>query len=359
MDGAAQPDDRAGSRQGPPERRPGKRWLPSGAVGVARWCDQPDVPTGRAGRHDRHMTRQRSHRRAPEAARVEVDHPEQTTTRLGLAPDDLGPELAVADVGSLARSIGGLQAQAGNAALGRILGGTGHATGFGMGKGAVTTHATRLTVSRDVEEPGPAGPSDELVPLDAGAPASVTETVGPVSESSYEVSASSLADVAAVIGGRPEAGHVGWVPSLDFHQTDGTIDSVTIDVSIDLQMPSWTPPSTMLPKARAEWARWHAALRAHEQGHIDLVHQVFDGLAARLLGTSVARGQRLFANAKTSLAAKSGGYDGRTGHGTKQGTVMNVAIEQQELDEERRKREEGEKTGKREPAVPTVGDEEE
>jgi hypothetical protein len=115
----------------------------------------------------------------------------------------------------------------------------------------------------------------------------------------------------------------------------------------------------MLPKARAEWTRWYAALRAHEQGHIDLVHQVFDGLAKRMLGTTVRAGQALFDGAKTALGSKSRAYDARTGHGTKQGTVMNVSIEQQELDEERRKREQAEKAKKRESAVPDVGDEEE
>jgi hypothetical protein len=172
------------------------------------------------------------------------------------------------------------------------------------------------------------------------------------------VTASSLADVAAAIGGRSEAGHVGWQPAFDFHQTDGRIDSVTISVPIELQMPSWSPPSAMLPKARAEWDRWYAALRAHEQGHIDLVHQVFDGLAARILGATVRAGQTLFERAKASLAAKSRAYDARTGHGTRQGTVMNVSIEQQEIDEERRKREQAEKARERESAVPEVGDEE-
>jgi hypothetical protein len=227
-----------------------------------------------------------------------------------------------------------------------------------MGQGVITTRAAEVTVARDVDDVDLATPTDEAMPLDAGVASAVTESVGPVAELGYEVVASSLADVAAVVGGRSEAGHVSWAPTLDFHQTAGRIDSVTIDVAIELQMPSWSPPPTMLPKARAEWSRWYAALRAHEQGHIDLVHQLFDGLAARLLGKPVATGQQLFASAKASLATKSKAYDARTGHGTKQGTVMNVAIEQQEVDEEERKRREAEeKARRREGTVPVVGDE--
>jgi hypothetical protein len=236
---------------------------------------------------------------------------------------------------------------------------SGRMVGLGVGRGGLTTRTTDLTISRDIGEVAMAGPADEVAPLDARAQVNATESVGPVSESGYAVEASSLADVAAAIGGRSEAGHVGWGPAFGYHQTDGRIDSVTITVTIDLQMPSWSPPAAMLPKARAEWTRWYAALRAHEQGHIDLVHKVFDGLAARLLGKTVGVGQQLFENAKASLNAQSRAYDTRTGNGTRTGTIMDVSIEQQEIDEERRKREAAEKAKQRESAVPVVGDEEE
>lgn len=306
------------------------------------------------------MTRKLARRRSTvRAAAPDTERLEETAARLGLPPADLTRELAAADEASRVRTMGDLQQGAGNAALGEMLGASGRMAGVGVGRGGLTTHTTELTIAREIGDEEVAGPADEVVPLDTGAQAHATESVGPVSESSYAVEASTLADVAAAIGGRSEAGHVSWVPTLDFHQTDGRIDSVTINVSIDLQMPSWSPPASMLPKARAEWTRWYAALRAHEQGHIDLVHQLFDGLAAKILGKTVRAGQQLFATARTSLAAQSRAYDTRTGHGTRQGTVMNAGIEQQEIDEERRKREAAEKAKQRESAVPDVGGEEE
>ena len=344
--------------QGPGERQPGNHAMPIGAIGAAPGCGHPDVPGLAEVGHDQRMTRQRGHRGAPGVA-SEPEGGDEAAARLGLSPAELTRELATADDASRVRTMGDMQAAAGNAALGGLLAGSGHATGFGMGRGALAAPTTRLTVSRDIDDAELAGTGDEQVPLDTGGTTNATENVGPAVESSYAVVASSLADVVAVIGGRAEAGHVGWSPTLDFHQTDGRIDSVTISVPIDLEMPSWSPPAAMLPRARAEWTRWYAALRAHEQGHIDLVHQLFDGLAGRILGTRVATGQRLFQNAKASLATRSRAYDARTGHGTRQGTILDVAIEQQELDEERRKREAAEKAKGRESAVPDVGDEEE
>jgi predicted secreted Zn-dependent protease len=307
------------------------------------------------------MTRRRARR--PDAARPGLADPgsQDLATHLALSPSALARELDAADSASRTRALDDLQAGAGNAAVGGLLSGHGHATGSGMGRGAspagVRTRTTDLTISRDIGDDDIADVSDLVVPLGAGATTGAIETVGPVTASSYAVDGSSLADVAAFIGGRDEAGHVSWGPTLDFHQTDGVIDSVTIDVSIDLEMPAWSPPSSMLPRARAEWSRWYAALQAHEQGHIDLVHQAFDGLASRILGKQVATGRRLFATARSTLATASRAYDGRTGHGTRQGTIMNVAIEQQEADEARRDRERAEQGRKRQGAVPDVGDE--
>ena len=89
-----------------------------------------------------------------------------------------------------------------------------------------------------------------------------SETIGPPTPSSYAVQATSLADVLAAIGGRDEAGHVGWVGDThvrgEHRDRRSTPRSVNVDISIE--MPSWTPPATMLPKARAEWTRWYAAL---------------------------------------------------------------------------------------------------
>jgi predicted secreted Zn-dependent protease len=121
----------------------------------------------------------------------------------------------------------------------------------------------------------------------------------------------------------------------------GVITTVHITADITLEMPAWTPPTTMLPKAKAEWRRAYAALLAHENGHIKLVHDVFDGLAAKLLGKTSAVGKAMFATAKAKLATDSKAYDKKTANGQNTGTIIDVGIEQQEIDEAAKKKSAG------------------
>jgi hypothetical protein len=204
---------------------------------------------------------------------------------------------------------------------------------------------------------------DEAEPVDAvtdeaeqlaDIPEGATEEVGPSTSSSYGVAAVSLSDIASQLSSRDEAGHCGWKESWTYKTSPtGRINAVKVTVAIDIEMPAWTPPPSMLPKAKAEWERSYAALLAHEQGHERLVHDHFDGLADKILGKTVRQGTALFEGAKGSLSRASRGYDTKTGHGTKAGTIIDTTIEQREIDEkkreedEKRKKAEAEKAGKK------------
>lgn len=193
-------------------------------------------------------------------------------------------------------------------------------------------------VGAQLESDDPAADDAGPEPLDAvpNAPAGATEAIGPERLSTYEVKATTLAGVAEELGGREEAGHVGW--TLQWSSTTNSksvIDSVNVTADITLEMPRWTPPASMLPKARAEWSRAYGALLAHEQGHIKLVHDRMDGLAARLLGLPVRKAATVFDAARQKLAAGSAAYDAATRHGEAAGTVIDVSIEQKEIDEKR------------------------
>ncbi len=271
--------------------------------------------------------------------------------------DELLLELVRADDARSTRTLTDLSRGAGNAALvdllrpgrGRAWGGRRRTTRMTVAHGLADDRSD-VTTQRD-EAPA----TDEVVPLDTAPAPGATETIGPEVATSHPVAATSLADVATALAARPEAGHVAWSADMRFGASAGAIDAVEVSVTIDLEMPDWTPPPTMLPRARAEWHRWYAALLAHEQGHIDLVHAHFDGLAPRIIGRSPREGDRTFRAAKGALGRASTAYDRRTSHGRRQGTIMDVSIEIHELGEERR-REETTTEGSREGAVPDVGD---
>ncbi len=253
-----------------------------------------------------------------------------------------------------------LQAGIGNRALGELM-----ATAAQRVPSMADQLAVRSSVvQRDGDDPvggedGPLEGGGKQLDAKAGAGGGATEAIGPPTTSTYAISASSLDDVSAFVGTRDEAGHVGWVEDMAASGGNGsTLDTVSVTVAISLEMPSWTPPSTMLPKARAEWTRWYAALAAHEQGHITLVHDVHDGLARKLLGKTPRAADTLFDAAKASLTARSKAYDATTAHGLKAGTILDVGIEQQELAEEQKKRDDAAKAKGRDSAIPSVPDDE-
>ncbi len=237
-------------------------------------------------------------------------------------PDQMMSGLLQMDQPTRALAVQRLQAGLGNGAVGALL----------------EASRGRATIQRAGDDPG----DDTAVPLDtssAGGGGGATEVVGPPVISNYSLNAADLADVASIVAGRDEAGHVGWSEDMSASGTPGKgMDTVSVKVDIALQMPSWDPPATMLPKARAEWDRWYAALSAHEQGHIDLVHQVHDGLAAKILGKSKPASDALWAAAQASLKSRSKAYDVTTGHGLKTGTILNTALEAAELAEEQKKK---------------------
>ena len=311
------------------------------------------------------MTRQRIERTGtPAGASMDLDLVDGTSAALDREaardPAHLRSGLERIDPRSREGAMHRLQAGIGNGALGGLMARTSQRPSPGGGQ-----HPIGLAVvQRDGDDPISGGdlPLDngaQQLDAKAGAGGGATEAIGPPSSSTYAVSGSSLDDVSTFISTRDEAGHVGWVEDMAASGSNGsTLDTVSVTVAISLEMPSWTPPSTMLPKARAEWTRWYAALAAHEQGHIKLVHDVHDGLARKLLGKTPRAADTLFDAAKASLTAKSKAYDTTTGHGLKTGTIIDVGIEQQELADEQKKKDDAAKAKTRDSAVPSVPDDE-
>jgi hypothetical protein len=232
--------------------------------------------------------------------------------------------MSMGDLGSRARVLTRLQQGAGNGAAALV------AASIGAQRKAHGA-GTAETVMRD--------PDEETV-------YDVTEEIGPVAPAPRPVEADSLAGFADAISAWDEAGKVQWHPNYSYASTNprGGPPTVTVSltVGITLAMPEWTLPEDMGPRTRAEFTRWLAALRTHEQGHIDRVYEHFEGIAERMSRLPYARADRLYETTKANLKTSSDTYDDDTDHGISQGTTLDLSIEEEERAEAEEEEEEAE-----------------
>lgn len=157
-----------------------------------------------------------------------------------------------------------------------------------------------------------------------------SESIGPVKESSYNVGGKTLEDVLNAINARSqaEAAQVSWtLPKPKLKEAGGKVTEASVTVPITMEMPNWTGASGAGKNVKAEWDRVMAALRKHEDGHVALVHEHFDGLADKMLGLSRKEAEALFDKAGKDLQKASDAYDAKTKHGETQGAVIDLDVE--------------------------------
>jgi predicted secreted Zn-dependent protease len=134
----------------------------------------------------------------------------------------------------------------------------------------------------------------------------------------------SLAVVAETIAGMAEAGKTEWFPRWSYETTGDAVSSVAITVEIRVTLPVWRAYGAASEAEKNEWDRFCRALRAHEQGHVDLVHDTFSDLDGRMVGQTVGDATEAWHDAQTALQSASDAYDDSTDHGRSSGTVMDL-----------------------------------
>jgi hypothetical protein len=119
-----------------------------------------------------------------------------------------------------------------------------------------------------------------------------------------------------------------WGPQLTVHRMcQGRVNNVTVRVPITIQLPRWSGFGQAGPNSQAEWQRMFDALSSHEQGHVDIAHQHFDGdLAESLLGKTRQGATNLFNAAVASAGVESRGYDEATDFGALDGVDLDTTI---------------------------------
>ena len=138
---------------------------------------------------------------------------------------------------------------------------------------------------------------------------------------SYDVDAGSLADAAATVSTLSEAATTEWFPHFTSTTAGGRLVQVDVEVPTRVTMPRWTGYQGASPPDRHEWDRFCAALRAHEQGHLDLVREHLEEVDAQLAGQTPARAAAKWTQVLDALKSASRAFDQRTDHGRDAATL--------------------------------------
>lgn len=113
-----------------------------------------------------------------------------------------------------------------------------------------------------------------------------------------------------------------WRVHWDWMRAAGepcTVAGATVDVAVSVELPRWTPPPEADPALVAEWDAWHARLRYHEQGHVDVVRGFAHDAEARLVDAGCDGVEREGDGLLVRLRAAQIEYDVTTVHGHTQG----------------------------------------
>jgi predicted secreted Zn-dependent protease len=154
----------------------------------------------------------------------------------------------------------------------------------------------------------------------------MTVTIQPTSESTYEVHGSTLAEVGQHIEHMQEAAQTHWHAS--YHVTQwgegNTIVAAQVDVQITVSMPHWAGANARPQAEQDEWNRFLAALRTHEQGHVDLANQYLQHADTLLQGYDEHAAAKQWQDNLTALQQASDAYDAGNDHGRNTGTTITV-----------------------------------
>ena len=143
----------------------------------------------------------------------------------------------------------------------------------------------------------------------------------------YDVEADSLAAAAQVILQMDEPAEAEWFPSYEYTTSLGRLTSAAVTVRMRVTMPHWTGYHSAPLEEQDEWTRFCAALRDHEQSHLELVRRHLTDVDRQLVGNSVTAAERSWEQALARLKSASQAYDGETDHGRRQGTIINFGID--------------------------------
>jgi predicted secreted Zn-dependent protease len=90
----------------------------------------------------------------------------------------------------------------------------------------------------------------------------------------YDVQGADLRGLLASLNARgPHHGRADWKVSYRFTTRPGgggcAVESLSTELDLQMTLPRWSPPAGASRDLVARWERYLAALRVHEEGHLD------------------------------------------------------------------------------------------
>jgi len=128
-------------------------------------------------------------------------------------------------------------------------------------------------------------------------------------------------------------GRADWKLSYRFRSQAGpggcAVSSIETDLDLQMTLPRWTPPAGVSGDLASRWDRYVAALRLHEEGHLDHgrgAEKAFRAAASAATAADCGSLDRALRERFSQLIADYQGrdreYDRRTEHGKLQGAFF-------------------------------------
>ncbi len=228
------------------------------------------------------------------------------------------------DAGSRRRLMGDLQPNIGNAAATSLIRYPERAQQVSEGLAGTRAPVQRAPgdVDLDAFMPGDGG---EAVELQAGGQQATTSgTTINVVNTTYSVSGT-LLEAANTLAARTEAGSTtSQFSDIAYTTTEsGRVVTANITVTETISLPVWSGYAAASAAEKAEWDRFHAALAAHEQHHVQIDRTAYTNIHAKLVGKSQTRADEIIDQTETATTALNDAYDTQTAHGRNAGTTIN------------------------------------
>jgi predicted secreted Zn-dependent protease len=150
----------------------------------------------------------------------------------------------------------------------------------------------------------------------------------------YDVQGTDIASLLAALNARSTHGQTAWKLGYDyrtrFDKVRCSIESLSTKLELSMTLPRWSPPPGTAPELVARWERYVAALKEHENGHLEHARDLERAIRPALLAVPPApdcdaldaavraRYNELFDQVK----ARDAEYDARTRDGAEQGAVF-------------------------------------